>query len=343
MAFLISIIFIFLCPFLGLAAEAPKPSAILLQPEFDWEGWSRLSSEEKERNVLWKNKSHPEHCEPLNEYQEAMTFFRNEKNEINPSEARARQLAAQISKGCNGAARRFVKTFLFLSKSGVDHPRAIEYAMMFTDTDDETVESFFEFFKKTYLGEYFDLDYSTALKMSFELSRLYKGNRKNAREDFLEISRFCLSKEGLNLPVSQCAELALKVAVWSQYYPDGVRTDFFKLYRVLREDRRFGVSVRTALRIINEVLPFGPSASSNFLKSYEYAIDPSGLSSGGMAAIRFAVMMAKNSVKNWPPPIYTPPKLVPVNTAIHEANTMGAQYQSDSAHQVDKKNQKGKP
>lgn len=329
MAFLI-VVLISLFTSAGFAAESEANKSGLVSLEFDWRAWERLSLEEKERNVLWKNKEHPDHCDPIKEYREAINFFRVQKDEINPSEAGARQLASEISKGCNGAAQRFVKTYLLLKKSGVDHPRAIEYGIQFARTDDETVENFFELFKKTYLGEYFDLDYSSALKISFELSKLYKGNRKKAREDFLEISKFCLKKEGLNLPVSQCANLAVSMTRLSQYYPDGIKDEFFKLYKSLREDRRFGVSVLTALRIIKEVLPYGPKAPATFLKSYEYAIDPSGLASGGISAIKFAVLMAKNSIKTWPPPIYTPPKFPEANLQIHDGYGLVSEYKSDS-------------
>lgn len=312
------------------ASEKGPKEKVLLTAEFDWQGWERLSWEEKERNILWINKTHPDHCDPLKEYREALDFFRNRKEEVNPSEARSRSLAGIIAQGCKGAATRFIKVFLLLKKSGVDHPRAIEYALRFANSDDETVENFFEVFKKTYLGEFFDLDYSTALKLSFDLSLLYKGNRQKAREDFWEIARFCLNKEGLNLPVTQCAELAVAMSRLSQYYPNGIRGDFFKLYKTLREDRRFGVSMLTALRIINEVLPYGPTAPATFLRSFEFAIDPQGLASGGVAAIKFAVLMAKKSLKSWPPPIYTPPSFIPVNPEIHVGYGLGGEYQSDT-------------
>lgn len=328
MAFLVCLVSLLLS-LNGFASDEGANKKQIVTVEFDWQAWERLSFAEKERNVLWKNKEHPDHCDPIKEYRMAINFFRVQKDEINPSESRARELAAEISKGCAGAAQRFVKVFLLLKKSGVDHPRAIEYAIEFAKSDDETVENFFEIFKKTYLGEYFDLDYSTSLKMSFALSKLYKGNRKHAREDFLEISKFCLNKDGLNLPVANCAELSMEMAKLSQYYPDGIKTDFFNLYKSLREDRRFGVTIKTALRIIHEVLPFGPTAPKTFLESYEYAIDPSGLASGGIAAIKFAVLMAKKSVKNWPPPIYTPPKIPEANLKIHEGYGLASEYEAD--------------
>lgn len=329
MAFLISQFISIVFSIFALADDGVKPNSFVT-PEFDWRAWERLSLKEKERNVLWKNKEHPDHCNPIKEYREAINFFRVYKQEINPSEALSRRMAGEIAKGCNGAAQRFVKTFLLLKKSGVDQPRAIQYAMEFVNSDDETVENFFELFKKTYLGEYFDLDYTSALKISFELSKQYKGNRKRARTDFLEISKFCLQKGGINLPAVQCADLAVSMSRLSQYYPEGVQGDFFKLYKTLTEDRRFGVSVQTALRIIREVLRYGPTAPSNFLKSYEYAIDPSGLASGGIGAVKFAILMAKNSVKHWPPPIYTPPKIPEANLQIHEGYGLASEYKSDS-------------
>ncbi len=317
--------------FQGLMAFAieKKSETSFFLPEFDSQAWERLSLPEKERNVLWKNKWHPDHCDPIKEYKESLNFFRKEKGDINPSEARARNLAFEIAKGCAGAAKRFVKVFLLLKKSGVDQTRAIVYSLEFAQSDDETVENFFELFKKTYLGEYFDLDYSSALRISFELSKMYKGNRKQAREDFLAISKFCMDKDGLNLPVSNCAELSVAMSQLSQYFPEGVRHDFFKLYKSLREDRRFGVSVLTAIRIIHEILPYGPTAPNTFLKSYEFAIDPEGLASGGAAAIKFAVQMTKNSTKNGSPPIYTPPKFPTPNADIHKGYVLASEYPSD--------------
>lgn len=330
MAILVILLFILGGPILR-AETANDRSSLLVQPEFDWKAWERLSQEEKERNVLWTNKSHPDHCEPLIEYKAAMDFFRAQKDEINPSEGLSRSLAGKIAQGCKGASQRFIKSFLLLKKSGVDHPKAIEYGLRFAAGDDETLENFAETFKKTYLGEYFDLDYTTALEMSFELSLLYKANRAEAREDFLEISKFCLADKGLNLPTQKCAELALSLTRLSQYYPDGIRKEFFHLFKILREDRRFGVSILTALRISIEVLPYGPTAPPTFLKSYEYAIDPMGLASGGIEAVKFAVLMAKKASKRWPPPIYTPPQFLEANPEIHKGYVKKVTYESDRA------------
>lgn len=312
------------------ASDEGEKKSSLISPEFDMQAWERLSLDEKERNVLWQNKQHPDHCDPIKEYKEAILYFRNNKTEISPSESRAREWSLKISKGCSGAAKRFIKVFLLLKKSGVDQSRAVLYGIEFANTDDDTVESFFELFKKTYLGEYFDLDYSSALKLSFELSKKYKGNRRQAREDFLELSKYCLNKEGLNLPVSYCVDLSVNLTRMSQYYPDGIRNDFFRLYKTLREDRKFGVNILTAIRIIKEVLPYGPLATQTFLKSYEFAIDPSGLGSGGMAAVKFAVNMSKNSVKSWPPPIFTPPKYPLPNKNINNGFTIPSEYKSDN-------------
>lgn len=342
MGILVVVFGLFLGSFAGAETSAGNDRPFL-QPEFDWKAWERLSQEEKERNVLWQNKNHPDHCEPLVEYKEAIDFFRTQKEEINPTEGLSRTLAGEISKGCKGAAQRFKKAFLILKNSGVYHAKSIEYALKFAVSDDETLENFSELFKKTYLGEYFDLDYSLSLKLSFELSVLYKGNRPQAREDFLEISRFCLSDKELNLPAAQCAELALSLTRLSQYYPDGIRKEFFSLYKILREDRRFGVSILTALRISLEVLPYGPTAPQTFLKSYEYAINPLGLASGGIEAVKFAVVMSKNALRKWPPPVYTPPKFIEANPEIHKGYQQKSTYESDAPGQRQPKSDSSSP
>jgi hypothetical protein len=48
-----------------------------------------------------------------------------------------------------------------------------------------------------------------------------------------------------------------------------------------------------------------------------------------MAAVKFAVQMTKRSIKSWPPPIYTPPKLPTPNPEIHKGYVLASDYKSD--------------
>jgi hypothetical protein len=273
------------------------------------ESLDRLTKVERERVLLWTSqKTHPELCNSTKEFKEAMHFFRVKKDEINPSEGRARLLAAEIAKGCDGAALRFAKTYTLLKKSGVDLSKCIDTAMKFSKEDNETVENFFELFQKTFLSEFFDFDYYSALQISYEISSQYKGNRKQAREDFVNILNYCMKKEEMNLPMKTCAEVSLAMARLSQHFPDGVFKLFTDLFTTLKNDKRFGVSIKVALSIILDVLPNGPTAPKNFLDAFEYGLSTSGLGIDGKEALQFALSMSMRSAKILPPPIYIPQK-----------------------------------
>lgn len=273
------------------------------------ESLSRLSAAEKEQVLLWTpEKTHPELCHSTKEFKEAMNFFRVKKSEINPSEGRARLLAAEIAKGCDGAAMRFAKTYTLLKKSGVDLGKCIDTSIRFSKEDDETVENFFELFQKTYLSEFFDFDYYSALQISYEISSQYKGNRKQSREDFVNVLNYCMKKEEMNLPMKTCAEISLTMARLSQHFPDGVFKPFVDLYTTLKNDKRFGVSIRVALSILMDVLPSGPTAPQNFLDAFDYALSPAGLGIDGREALQFALSMSIRSARKFPPPIYVPQK-----------------------------------
>lgn len=298
----------------------------------------KLTPEEKERVLMWSyDKKHPELCHPTEEFKEALNFMRVKKEEINPSEGRARLLAAEIAKGCDGAAKRFAKIYSVLKKSGVDIAKSIDVAMKFTQEDDETTENFFQIFKKTYLGEFLDFDYFSAIKLSYEISTQYKGNRKKAREDFMKILKYCMDKGEMNLPVKTCAELSVPLARLSQYYPDGIYNPFITLYTTLRNDKRFGVSVKVALSILLDILPYGPTAPKNFTDSYDYALDKKGLGVDGREALQFAIAMSHRSAKKLPPPIYIQPKQIVLSD--------GSQPPKDSAlnaeYEVNKPEVKG--
>lgn len=258
-----------------------------------------------DRNDFWEKDKHPDHCESTKEYVEALNFMRTQQD-VATSEGKAREFALAVSKGCSGAAQRFAKVFLLMKKSGVDYTKALQVGLLFANETDETTINFYEIFQKLYLGEFFDLDYRTTVQVSLDLSRDYLGSREMAREDFLKIAKFCLDKKEMNLPARKCAELAVKFARSSQYYPKGVWDSFLSLYKTLREDKRFGLSIKGALDVVSDILPYGPTAPGNFISGFDYAIRGEGLNLPGRESIAFGIAMAKASVKEMPPPIFLP-------------------------------------
>jgi hypothetical protein len=117
-----------------------------------------------------------------------------------------------------------------------------------------------------------------------------------------------MKKEEMNLPMKTCADISLTMARLSQHFPDGVYKPFVELYSTLKNDKRFGVSIRVALSILMDVLPSGPTAPQNFLDAFDYALSPSGLGIEGREALQFALSMSIRSARKFPPPIYVPQK-----------------------------------
>ena len=154
-----------------------------------------------------------------------------------------------------------------------------------------------------YLTEFFDFDFVAAFKIAYELSKDYRGDRKQVREDFIKIADFCTKDKHLGLPIAVCAQYAIDLARMSQYYPKGVVEPFKAIYTVLREKKPFGLPVKDALEVTMRVLRFGPKAPDNFLRGYRFALDEKGHDATAKAALGFAISMAEKSITELPPPI----------------------------------------
>ncbi len=128
-------------------------------------------------------------------------------------------MAELVSRGCNGAAGRFEKILIMMKTIGLSDKRALELALEFARSEPEIQRNFLVIFNKAFLTEFFDYDYTSAVRLAYELSRDYKGDPQTVRDDFIELSRFCKEGKSLDLPMKLCAELAVKIAKLSQYYP----------------------------------------------------------------------------------------------------------------------------
>ena len=121
-------------------------------------------------------------------------------------------------------------------------------ALEFSAQTPEVQKNFPEIFTKSFLAEFFDYEYQSAAKLAYELSRDYKGDPVQAREDFLDIVHYCKDGKTLDLPTKLCADLSIRLAHLSQYYPDGVRKPFHKLYSDLREKKEFALDMKNGAR-----------------------------------------------------------------------------------------------
>ncbi|MGE4133552.1 MAG: hypothetical protein AB7F86_18090 [Bdellovibrionales bacterium] len=253
-------------------------------------------------------------CSSTTEYIKTLTFLRGNMDFV-ITETAARQVADRVSKGCNGASDRFSKTLVMLKKIGVSDRKALEMAFDFSKMPDYVLKNFLEIFTKSFLAEFFDYDYSTAMALAFELSKNYKGDARQVREDFLELVRFCKDGQNLDLPTKLCAEYTVRLARLSQYYSSGVRQPFYRVYQALRDREEFGLDIKTALDLSYNVLTGGPKAIDNFFAAFEFATKKEGLSYTQEKAMKFALKMAKRSYVG-SEPVIIPGFETPVNRAI---------------------------
>lgn len=233
-------------------------------------------------------------CDSTGEYIKALAFMRDNKDFV-VTENAARQIADKISKGCTGAADRFAKILTMLKRIGISDRKALEMAFEFAKLPDYVQTNFTEIFTKSFLTEFFDYDFTTALALAFELSKDYKGDPVQVRNDFIELVRFCKDGQKLDLPTQHCAEYTIKLARLSQYYENGIRAPFYKLYGALREKEEFSLDIKTSLDLTYNVLKGGPKAIDNFFSAYEYASKKEGLGFAQDKAMQFALKMAKRS------------------------------------------------
>lgn len=246
-------------------------------------------------------------CHSTREYIDTLKFLRGTKVII-VTENTARMIADKVSKSCDGGSERFAKILTLLKTVGLSDLKSLEVALDFSSRPLEVQKNFIEIFNRAFLAEFFDYDYRTAASLAFELSKNYKGDAKQVREDFIELVRFCKADDKLDLPARLCAEYAIKLARLTQFHPDGVRASFHKLFGRLRDDRTFAMDIRTALEISYNILRFGPRATDNFFAAYDYAISEPGLSMSHGAAVEFSLRMASRSFKGSQPPLAPDPQ-----------------------------------
>jgi hypothetical protein len=275
---------IFIAVFLTSAAWA-KPSYEDDMPE----ARRKALAEQREKN-----------CESTTEYIQVLEFLRGNKDFL-VTETAARQIADKVSKGCTGAAKRFSHTLLLLKKSGVSDRRALVMAFQFARMPDYVQTNFSEIFTKSFLTEFFDYDFSTALALAFELSKDYKGDPVQVRNDFVELVRFCKDGQKLDLPTKLCAEYTIRLARLSQYFENGVREPFYKVFNTLRDKEEYSYDVKTSLDLTYNILKGGPKAIDNFFTAFSYASQKDGLGFAQDKAMKFAMKMAKRSYKGKEP------------------------------------------
>lgn len=234
-------------------------------------------------------------CYSTREYVTSLEFLRDQKD-FKLSEAQAREVADQVSKGCEGAARRFTRVVRLLTQTGVLTHEAIKVGVRFAMADAEKTEAFAEIFQKGFLQNYLDLDLPSALQLALSLSIDFEGNVHQAREDFAQLVKYCVSTEHLDLPRPLCATLAGKVTRLGQDYESRIAPSFIHLVEYLLSNGGPQLPTDQALHLSEELIQYGPTVVDNFKQAYRYGTSKKGLALDGQGALTFAKQMASRSV-----------------------------------------------
>lgn len=249
-----------------------------------------------------KEKTEKGLCFSTEQYIQTLKFMRT-LDFVKVPEKASRHVADIVSKGCDGAFERFSQTFRLLKKMGVTYQKVLELAVEFSQVDQSVQENFFEILQQAYLKEVFDFNFHMALDVAFDFSKNLSSHHQQAREDFIQLARFCRDSKKLELPLKTCAQLAIELAHLSPYFYRGVFDHFKKFIEELRYGKDLNLPLKEAMPILVQVLRHGSRAPDNFLKGYRFALAPEGLEMNPKEALGFAMLMVQRSSQDFPPPV----------------------------------------
>ena len=245
-------------------------------------------------------------CSSTKEYITVVRYLRSERD-FALKEDDIRHVAAKVSEGCQGAAKRFIATMRALAKSGVPTGTAINTALKFVTRSSEDYKTFIKIFRQSFLADRLDLDLSSSLALALELSIQHKGSVQKVRKDFQRIIDFCMDKDELDLPRKRCAHLASRVSKNAIRFKKGAYQTLRRAFDYLREEDGPNLSTYTALEYAEKIATFSPDAIKNFKRAYQFASAEKGLQLPQKGALDFAMEMAKNTVR--PNPDYQAPEV----------------------------------
>lgn len=222
--------------------------------------------------LLYDKLTDPRFCDTADEFKSSYIFL-IKQTELSFTEPQAVKGAIKIAKNCSGAFERFSQVFRVLQKSGVDMKKTFEVALEYSSFDTERARNFYVLFQRLFLENYLDVDFTTAYRISHELSKDYKGNPTKLRDDFVKIVKYCTDDKEFGLSKKLCLELAMRLTKYTELYPNGLYQDFRNFMTYIQTNKRLGFSLKEALNLAVRVLSKGPKAPRNFRKTVEFALD----------------------------------------------------------------------
>lgn len=231
-----------------------------------------MSQAAPDDSLLYDKLTDPRFCDTADEFRNTYHFL-IKQNDLGFTEPQAVKGALKVAKNCTGAYERFSQVFRVLQKSGVDMKKTFEVALEYSGFDNERAKNFYVLFQKLFLENYLDIDFSTAYRISHELSKNYKGEPVKLRDDFVKIVKYCTSEKEFSLGKQLCLDLALRLTKFTELYPNGLYNDFRKFMTYIQTNKHLGFNLKEALNLSVRVLSNGPKAPKNFKQTVDFALD----------------------------------------------------------------------
>jgi hypothetical protein len=237
-----------------------------------------------------------ESCHSSKEYITTYNFLKHNKVlSYKPSDIR--KIADEVSKGCKDSAKRFIKIYHVLTRSGLDGVNAVDLATKFANKSTLHSNTFITLFSESFLEKYLDLNIKDAVNISKKLSLDLNGDIKKIKNDFQNTVKFCLDTNQLNLNGKKCADIAAKVVESGTKYDKEMARIFLKSFKYLSSRKGTNLATYKALNLSLELIDYGPYSFRNFKDGLEFAREKKNLDMTNIKAIEFAKTMAKRSYK----------------------------------------------
>lgn len=240
------------------------------------------------------NPAPPATCTTAREYITTLEYLRDRKEFAVP-EPEAQKVALDASKGCTGAAQRFIRISLILSKAGVSGRDAIRKGLEFANRTDEEAETFAQVFRTAYSEDAMDLDLRNSLIMAEDLTREFGANTVAVRKDFEKLLDFCSSSGRLGLPKPQCGAFAARLAKQGEKWNGGISSPYIQAFDFVTSKSGPNLATSKAIEIADTLAAAGPGSTENFITAYKYAVSKKGLGLADGAAVAFAVQIGVKS------------------------------------------------
>ena len=212
---------------------------------------------------------------------------------MNLPEKQTQTLALEVSKGCNGAAQRFIRIQNTLSFAGLDGKNSVQEGLDFSRRTDAEVDTFLLVFKTAFAQDSLDLDLRSSLVMAKSLTQEFSGDSRAAREDFVKLVDYCSGENSLNLPRPACGSFAARVSKFGQQWEGGgLSRTFIRTFEFIRAENGVRLPTARALEIAEKLVATGPDSPDNFISAYRYGISKNGLELDESAALAFAMKMS---------------------------------------------------